>query len=67
MVCSHLEVHSIRNMVMETLFFILSSTALGYIIKNLEEMKDHMALLSSRVSRIEYKIPKRHGNLPPQE
>jgi len=47
---------------METLFFILSSTALGYIIKNLEDMKAEMSILSNRMTRLEFKMPKRKSD-----
>jgi hypothetical protein len=44
---------------MEALFFIISSSALAYIIKNLEEVKENLSDLNSRVLRIEHKIPRR--------
>lgn len=44
---------------MEALFFIMCSSALGYIIHNQEKLKENIFSLRRKVDNIEMHLPKR--------
>jgi hypothetical protein len=44
---------------MESLFFVICSSALGYIIHNQEKLKQDIFDLREKVARIEVRLPKR--------
>lgn len=47
---------------METLFFILSSTALGYLVQGQEKLKTDIYELKNELAEIKTALPKRRSD-----